>query len=109
MPIYEYACSSCGHRFDVRQSFADDPIASCPSCGAPVRRVLHPAGVIFKGSGWYKTDSRSSGSSTAAASDSGTGTGESKPSETTSDTKTESKPESKTASKKETVKAAADD
>lgn len=60
MPIYEYACESCGHRFEVRQSFSDDPIADCTRCGAHVRRVLHPAGVIFKGSGWYATDSRSS-------------------------------------------------
>lgn len=58
MPTYDYACNSCGHRFDVRQSFHDEPIATCPECGASVRRVLYPAGVIFKGSGWYKTDSR---------------------------------------------------
>ena len=58
MPTYEYACTSCGHRFDARQSFHDEPIADCPECGASVRRVLYPAGVIFKGSGWYKTDSR---------------------------------------------------
>jgi putative FmdB family regulatory protein len=58
MPTYEYACNECGHRFDVRQSFHDEPLADCLKCGASVRRVLYPAGVIFKGSGWYKTDSR---------------------------------------------------
>lgn len=58
MPTYEYACINCGHRFDVRQSFNDDPISDCPKCGASVRRVLYPAGVIFKGSGWYATDNR---------------------------------------------------
>lgn len=58
MPTYEYACSNCGHRFDVRQRFSDDPITDCPECGASVRRVLYPAGVIFKGSGWYATDNR---------------------------------------------------
>jgi len=58
MPTYEYACSTCGHRFDVRQSFSEDPITDCTECGASVRRVLYPAGVIFKGSGWYATDSR---------------------------------------------------
>lgn len=66
MPIYEYACSECGHRFEVRQSFSDDPLESCTNCGARVRRVLHPAGVIFKGSGWYITDSRASGNGAAA-------------------------------------------
>lgn len=60
MPTYEYACDSCGHRFDVRQSFSDDPIRDCPACGASVRRVVYPSGVIFKGSGWYVTDSRTS-------------------------------------------------
>ncbi|MDQ4045180.1 MAG: hypothetical protein M3173_07010 [Chloroflexota bacterium] len=61
MPTYEYACDNCGHRFDVRQSFSDDPIRECPECTGAVRRVLYPSGVIFKGSGWYITDSRSSG------------------------------------------------
>ncbi|HET9017350.1 MAG TPA: FmdB family zinc ribbon protein [Thermomicrobiaceae bacterium] len=58
MPIYEYACETCGHRFERRQRFSDEPVAECPECGSSVRRVLHPAGVIFKGSGWYVTDSR---------------------------------------------------
>jgi putative FmdB family regulatory protein len=58
MPVYEYACKSCGHRFDLKQSFHDEPVATCPECGAHVQRVLHPAGIIFKGSGWYITDSR---------------------------------------------------
>jgi putative FmdB family regulatory protein len=98
MPIYEYACTACGYRFDVRQSFSDEPIASCPNCGAPVRRVLHPAGVIFKGSGWYKTDSRASVGKSEA--------GDASSSETSSESK---KPDTKAASKKEPVKSAADD
>lgn len=60
MPIYEYACSACGHRFDIKQRFSDEPVAECSKCGSQVRRVLHPAGIIFKGSGWYITDSRKS-------------------------------------------------
>lgn len=60
MPTYEYVCDSCGHRFDVRQSFSDDPIRECPVCSGGVRRVVYPSGVIFKGSGWYVTDSRKS-------------------------------------------------
>lgn len=63
MPIYEYACESCGHHFDVKQRFSDDPITNCPDCGQPVRRVLHPAGIIFKGSGFYINDSRKTDSS----------------------------------------------
>ena len=70
MPTYEYACDSCGHRFDVRQSFSDDPIRDCPACGASVRRVVYPSGVIFKGSGWYVNDSRAS-TTTPSASKSG--------------------------------------
>lgn len=58
MPIYEYACNECGHRFDIRQSWSDDSLTDCPECTGHIRRVMHPAGVIFKGSGWYITDSR---------------------------------------------------
>ena len=59
MPTYQYACDSCGASAEVRQSFSDDPLSDCPECGsAGLRRVIFPAGVIFKGSGWYKTDSR---------------------------------------------------
>lgn len=86
MPTYEYACSTCGHRFDVRQSFSEDPITDCTVCGANVRRVLYPAGVIFKGSGWYATDSRkasaSHSSSSSAETESSSSSGsESKPSD----------------------------
>ncbi|MCS7050111.1 MAG: zinc ribbon domain-containing protein [Thermomicrobium sp.] len=56
MPIYEYACASCGHRFEVKQRFSDEPVATCPKCGQTVRRLLFPAGIIFKGSGFYITD-----------------------------------------------------
>lgn len=83
MPTYEYACTNCGHRFDVRQRFSDDPITDCPQCGASVRRVLYPAGVIFKGSGWYATDNRrgsaSHTSSTTTSSDSSTSSSTEKP------------------------------
>jgi putative FmdB family regulatory protein len=68
MPIYEYACSDCGHRFDVRQSWSDDALTVCPECTGAIRRVLHPAGVIFKGSGWYITDSRKNSGATESSS-----------------------------------------
>jgi putative FmdB family regulatory protein len=78
MPTYEYACTTCGHRFDVRQSFHDAPISDCPECGASVRRVLYPAGVIFKGSGWYKTDSRNGSASHSSSSSSDSSSSSSK-------------------------------
>jgi putative FmdB family regulatory protein len=59
MPIYEYECKNCGKRFEKMQPVTAEPLAECLLCGGgPVRRVLHPVGVIFKGSGWYVTDSR---------------------------------------------------
>ena len=56
MPIYEYVCRSCRHRFEVRQSIADDPISSCPQCGQAVTKVISAPAIMFKGSGWYVTD-----------------------------------------------------
>jgi len=64
VPIYTYQCHSCGVQFDRRQSFSTKPLERCPECRGHVRRLLQPAGVIFKGSGWYSTDHRSSKSST---------------------------------------------
>ncbi len=55
MPIYEYKCEN-GHVFDVMQKLSEDPLASCIECGAPVRKVLHPVGISFKGTGFYSTD-----------------------------------------------------
>lgn len=61
MPTYEYECTNL-HRFEKWQSMKDDALTECLECGAPVRRIMHPAGIIFKGSGWYITDSRKGGS-----------------------------------------------
>lgn len=60
MPIYEYECTNCGLRFERHQRIADDPVKICPECAGEVRRVFHPVGVIFKGSGFYVTDNRRS-------------------------------------------------
>jgi putative FmdB family regulatory protein len=60
MPTYEYLCRQCGHRFEAWQHMSDDPLKVCPECGAEIHRVLHPAGIVFKGSGFYKTDNGSS-------------------------------------------------
>ncbi len=56
MPIYEYVCQSCAHRFEVKQSMKDDPIASCVRCGKDVTKVISAPAIMFKGSGWYVTD-----------------------------------------------------
>jgi putative FmdB family regulatory protein len=62
MPLYEYQCVECGLRFERRQSFSEDPVRICPDCGGPVERLIQPAGIIFKGSGFYVTDNRSKSS-----------------------------------------------
>ena len=56
VPIYEYECERCQHRFEVIQKFSDKPIKKCPQCGCPVHKVLSPPALIFKGTGWYVTD-----------------------------------------------------
>ena len=72
VPIYEYECETCHHRFEVMQKFSDKPLKTCPRCKGHVKRVIHPTGIVFKGSGWYVTDSRKgeSSSSTESKSDS---------------------------------------
>ena len=64
MPIYEYKCEN-GHVFDVMQKLSEEPLASCIECGAPVRKILHPVSISFKGSGFYSTDYRGGGSEKA--------------------------------------------
>ena len=58
VPTYTYACRACGHRFDAVQSIAADPLSSCPECEGSLRRVIGSVGVTFRGSGFYRTDSR---------------------------------------------------
>ncbi len=85
MPTYEYACRSCGEHLEVVQSFSDAALTDCPACGGVLRKVFQPIGISFKGSGFYKNDSRASSSSSNGSSAKGT---ESKP--TSSDTKASS-------------------
>ncbi len=59
MPTYEYACKECGHQFETVQTFHDDPLTICPTCSGPLRKVFGNIAITFKGSGFYKTDSRS--------------------------------------------------
>jgi putative FmdB family regulatory protein len=58
MPIYEYECERCGRRLEVFQHFSDEPVKTCSECSGPLRRVIQPVGIIFKGSGFYVTDNR---------------------------------------------------
>lgn len=102
MPTYEYACTSCGEHVEVVQSFRDDPLTTCPACGGPLRKVFGSIGVVFKGSGFYKTDSRSGKSAAKTAStDTSPGSGSG------TDTKTESSKESTTKSDSAPTPAAA--
>lgn len=87
MPTYQYACTECGHTFDQFQSFTEDSLTVCPECSGRLRKVFSAAGVVFKGSGFYRTDSRSNGSGSSGSS-----------SEPKSDSKSESKSESKSGS-----------
>jgi putative FmdB family regulatory protein len=56
VPIYEYKCEACGHTFEVIQKVTDPPVVTCALCGGPVRKLLSPPGLVFKGTGWYVTD-----------------------------------------------------
>ena len=95
MPTYQYACTECGHAFDQFQSFSDDALTECPACQGRLRKVFNAVGVVFKGSGFYRNDSRDKKSS-ALASDSKS---ESK-SDSTSDSGTSSDTKSETKSEK---------
>lgn len=70
MPTYDYRCKECGHQFEIHQSFADDALTTCPECQGALKKIFSAVGISFKGSGFYKTDSRS-GSGTSSSSDKG--------------------------------------
>ena len=88
MPIYEYQCEKCGHRFEKIQKFSDPPLEECPKCGGVLHKLQSAPAFQFKGTGWYVTDyGKSGGGSDSKA------TPESKDTKSTSESKTESKPE----------------
>ncbi|GIF49773.1 hypothetical protein Afe04nite_43120 [Asanoa ferruginea] len=89
VPTYQYACTECGHQLEAVQSFKDEPLSVCPECEGRLRKVFNSVGIVFKGSGFYRTDSRN-----------GVNGGDTKvKSESKSDGKSESKTETKTESK----------
>ena len=67
MPTYAYACTACDHRFEVVQSFSEDSLTECPQCEGRLRKLFNAVGVVFKGSGFYRTDSRSGSSASVPA------------------------------------------
>jgi putative FmdB family regulatory protein len=113
VPTYQYACTACGHRLEAVQSFADEPLTVCPACEGRLRKLFSSVGVVFKGSGFYRTDSRNDakGSTSAAPAKDGANGSSSSTSTTTksesststsspakSDSKSDSKPATTTAS-----------
>jgi putative FmdB family regulatory protein len=94
MPIYDYRCDHCGHVFSAVQSFSDEALEKCPNCGKKPRRLLSMPAIVFKGSGWYKTDSRPADKSSDSS-----GTSAEKKTDAKSDAKTETKGETKGESK----------
>ncbi|HYF72543.1 MAG TPA: FmdB family zinc ribbon protein [Nocardioides sp.] len=87
MPTYQYACTECGHAFEEFQSFHDDALTECPSCEGRLRKLFNAVGVVFKGSGFYRTDSRSTSSSSDTGSSSTSGATSDSASSTTSASK----------------------
>lgn len=103
MPTYEYRCSDCGHQFETHRRIDEEPLTVCERCGGRLRKVFHPAGIVFKGSGFYATDSRSkrSGSgesSDAKKSDAKSGSSSNTPSDSRSDSKGDGGSKKETAS-----------
>ena len=98
MPIYGYRCRNCGHEFEILQKMSDAPPKACPKCSGELQKILYPAGVIFKGSGFYSTDYKSGSKGSSSSSSNGSDSSSDKKSdakpasESSSEAKTESKP-----------------
>ena len=102
MPTYGYRCGACGHEFEIHQRISDEPLKNCPKCQGKLSKMLYPTGVIFKGSGFYKTDYKSTSSSGSSnGSESGSDSKSETKSEPKSDTKSEGKSEGKSDSSTE--------
>jgi putative FmdB family regulatory protein len=95
MPIYEYACTACGERTEAKQGFDDPPLEECHVCGGRLRKLYSPVGIVFKGSGFYATDSKSSSKKEAKSSSKESGS-ESKSPDSSKGTGSESKSSSGT-------------
>jgi putative FmdB family regulatory protein len=111
VPTYEYACTACGHRLEAVQSFSDDPLTVCPECNGALRKVYGAVGIVLKGSGFYKTDSRAAangnGSEKKSTAGESSGSGDGGAADAGSKTKTETAASSGNGSGKEAKPAPA--
>ncbi|OAN39501.1 FmdB family zinc ribbon protein [Mycolicibacterium iranicum] len=111
MPTYSYACTECTNKFDVVQAFTDDSLTDCPQCDGRLRKVFGKVGVVFKGSGFYRTDSRESGKKASAgvssSTESASSSSDSSSSSTNSSTKTSGSSDSSSSSSSAAAPAAA--
>lgn len=98
MPTYAYACADCGHAFDIVQSFSDDALTVCPQCDGTLRKQFNAVGVVFKGGGFYRNDSRSNDSSSSTSSSSSSASGSSSSSSSASSSSSSTSSSTATAS-----------
>jgi putative FmdB family regulatory protein len=99
LPTYEYACTTCRHQLEAVQKFSDDPLTECPECGGALRKVYGAVGIVLKGSGFYKTDSRAAAHGNGNGNGSGTSKEKAKESSSSSSSESSTK-ESKDSSSK---------
>jgi putative FmdB family regulatory protein len=103
MPLYEYECEKCGHRFEMIRKFSDPPVEVCPKCGSPVRKLMSSPAIQFKGTGWYITDyAKKDQSAPAKGGEQKTGEQKSSDQKSSESSSTDTKTETKTATKSET-------
>ncbi|MFI7067807.1 FmdB family zinc ribbon protein [Kribbella sp. NPDC050124] len=107
MPTYQYQCTDCGEALEVRQSFTDDALTVCPACQGTLRKVFNAVGVVFKGSGFYRTDSRTSGKTTTSSKSDATSTPKSESSSSTTTSSSDSSKSSSSTSSSTTNTSAA--
>ena len=106
MPTYSYACTECDNRFDAVQAFSDDALTTCEKCSGRLRKLFNSVGIVFKGSGFYRTDSRESAKKTSDSTN-GSSTSDSPKTSTSTESKTPSSTEKSSSSSSSSAPAAA--
>ncbi|QIZ35842.1 FmdB family zinc ribbon protein [Saccharopolyspora sp. ASAGF58] len=107
MPTYQYACTECDHQFETVQSFSEDSLTECPKCTGRLRKLFNAVGIVFKGSGFYRTDNRSSNSSASSTSSSSSSSNSGSSSSSNSSSSSSESSSSSSSSSSSTTKAAA--